>query len=194
MNWQWDVVLITLLCVYVYTDLLSGVLHIILDNERSLNVSVIRPLAKGFQEHHRDPNSIYEMSLYAHLYTMHLPLVLAFPFVFLLNFSMGYFVYLGFVISLHLMQMAHRWAHLPKSQVTGVLKVLQTSGMLVSRKIHLGHHNGIYDENFCIMNGWFNRPLNWAVRTFGKTGHWWNAVFLFLVSLAFLIPAFVFKW
>lgn len=184
--------LIVFLIAYVYTDLLSGVLHIILDNERSLNLSIVSSLARGFQEHHRTPNTIHEMSLYDHLYTMHLPLVMAFPPVVLMNFNMGYFVYLNFVIMLHLMQMAHRWAHMPSSRVHFIVKFLQHVGLLVSRKNHLTHHDNVYNTNFCIMNGWFNAPLNFAVRKFGRTSHGWIAVFLSLVALAFIVPAIIY--
>ena len=177
--------------VYFYTDILSGFLHIILDNERSLDVPVIDGLAQGFQNHHNDPRRIHEMTWYEHLYVMHLPLTIVFPIVVIVNQPAGYLIYILLVISLHLMQMSHRWAHTPKSDVPEVVKVLQNVGFFLSRKAHGQHHNNVYDQNFAIMNGWSNPILNRVVKIFGKSSHGWIAVFVIASLLILTCPAFI---
>jgi hypothetical protein len=62
----------------IVTDLISGILHVVLDNPRSLELPSIRALAEGFQRHHENPTGIYEMPLYQHIYVMHMPLTLLF--------------------------------------------------------------------------------------------------------------------
>jgi ubiquitin-conjugating enzyme E2 variant len=178
-----EMALLVGLC-FVITDLLSGLLHVILDNPRSLDVPPIRPLAEGFQRHHENPDKIFEMSLYEHLYVMHLPLTILFAVVLPFHEPRLYLVYLGMVAMLHLMQMAHRWAHMPPETLSGVVRGLQRGRVLLPKAAHDVHHVAPYDRDFCIMTGVFNRPLNRAVKWFGGTSHWWNAVSL----LACLIP------
>src|SRR5262249_20133353 len=57
----------------IVPDLISGLLHVVLDTPRSLALGPIRGLAQGFQRHHQNPSNIYEMPLYQPLYVMHMP-------------------------------------------------------------------------------------------------------------------------
>lgn len=172
-----DAIGLAALC-FVATDLISGLLHVILDNPRSLDVGPIRGLAEGFQRHHESPSRIYEMPLYEHLYVMHLPLT--FLFVAVLGVADGrtYVVFLSMVLSLHVMQMGHLWAHLPPTRVPAVVRGFQRVGVLLSKREHDLHHTPPFDRHFCIMTGICNRPLNAAVAVVGPTTHWWNAIFL----------------
>ena len=162
----------------VVTDMISGLLHVVLDNPRSLALAPIRGLAQGFQRHHENPANIYEMPLYQHLYVMHMPLT--FLFLAVLPFQDGgmYIVFLSMVIGLHIMQMAHLWAHLPPERVPGVVRVLHKAHVLLSKPQHDLHHTPPFDKDFCIMTGICNRPLNLIVRLIGPTTHWWLAIFL----------------
>lgn len=178
----------TFIFIYLMTDFISGILHVILDNERSLDVPILRSLAKGFQSHHRNPKDIYEMTLYNHLYTMHLPLTFIFLIALLINQPIIYFTYLSLAVSVHVMQMSHRWAHTPKKMLPGYVIALQKSGLLLSAKTHAKHHNNVYDSNFCIMNGWSNFILNFLVRVFGRTSHGWNIVALLVVISMLTVP------
>lgn len=177
-------VLIMVVLCYFVTDLVSGLLHIVLDNPRSLDIKLIAPLAQGFQSHHEDPASIYQMSLYQHLYVMHLPLTLFFFAVLPLNSSIVFVGFLSMVVLLHLMQMSHRWAHVSDADRGAFVTLLQRVGFLVSYDEHQRHHVDPYSRNFCIMNGLCNRMLNSATATFGLRSHAWIAVFL----AACLIP------
>ena len=49
---SWQAIVIMVLLCYFVTDMVSGLLHIILDNPRSLDIKFIAPLAQGFQNHH----------------------------------------------------------------------------------------------------------------------------------------------
>ena len=160
------------------TDLISGLLHVILDNPRSLEVGAIKGLAEGFQRHHDKPSSIYEMPLYQHLYVMHMPLTLFFLVVVPFHESLMYVVFISMCASLHLMQMAHLWAHLPPQELPGVVRALQKARILLSKPQHDKHHTAPYEKDHCIMTGMCNPVLNLATKTFGGTSHWWNAAFL----------------
>ena len=162
----------------VATDLISGLLHVVLDNPRSLKLGPIRGLAEGFQRHHQNPANIYEMPLYQHLYVMHMPLTFLFVAVVLLHGAGMYVVFLSMVVGLHVMQMAHLWAHLPPARVPGIVRLLQTARVLLRKPQHDLHHTPPFDRDFCIMTGVCNRPLNVAVSIIGATTHWWLAIFL----------------
>lgn len=171
------------------TDLISGLLHVILDNPRSLDVAPIRGLAEGFQRHHDTPSNIYEMPLYQHLYVMHMPLTLFFLVVLPFHESLMYVVFLSMCGSLHLMQMAHLWAHLGPEQVPAPVQMLQRARILLSKPQHDKHHTAPYEKDHCIMTGMCNPVLNLATRVFGGTSHWWNAAFI-AVALSPLAVAF----
>ncbi len=163
---------------YFLTDIVSGLLHIILDNPRSLEIKLIEGLADGFQKHHDNPRSITEMPLYQHLYVMHLPLTLLFVAVLPFHTPLVYVVFLSMVLWLHVMQMSHRWAHARKKQLPPVAGLLQRAHLLIDFPAHAKHHREPYSKDFCIMNGLFNRPLNGVVRVFGNRSHAWIGVFL----------------
>src|SRR5687767_12749044 len=90
----------------IVTDIISGLLHVVLDNPRSLDLAPIRGLAQGFQRHHQNPSNIYEMPLYQHLYVMHMPLTLLFVAVLPFQDAGMFVVFLSMVVGLHIMQMA----------------------------------------------------------------------------------------
>lgn len=167
---------------YLLTDIVSGLLHIILDNPRSLDIKLIESLADGFQKHHADPKAITQLPLYEHLYVMHLPLTLLFFAVLPLHTPLVYVVFLSMVLWLHVMQMSHRWAHATPKQLPPGTRSLHRMKLLIDFPAHAKHHREPYEKDFCIMNGLCNRPLNALVRTFGRTGHGWIAVF-FLICL-----------
>jgi hypothetical protein len=182
-----------LICVafsFVATDLISGLLHLVLDNPRSLALGPIRGLAQGFQRHHEKPANIYEMPLYQHLYVMHMPLTFLFVAVVPFGNAAMHVVFLSMVTALHVMQMAHLWAHLPPERVPAAVRVLQKTRVLLSKPQHDLHHAAPFDRDFCIMTGICNRPLNAVVSVIGPTTHWWLAIFAFS-AISPLILAFV---
>lgn len=172
------------------TDLISGILHVVLDNPRSLELPSISTLALGFQRHHENPSGIYEKPLYQHIYVMHMPLTLLFVAVLPFHASGMYVVFLSMVVGIHVMQMAHLWAHLPPERVPAVVRLLHRANLIISKPKHDLHHRAPFDKDFCIMTGICNRPLNAAVALIGATTHWWLAIFLF-AAISPLVVALV---
>lgn len=180
-----------LLCAFslFVTDLISGILHVVLDNPRSLELPSISTLALGFQRHHENPSGIHEMPLYQHIYVMHMPLTLLFVAVLPFHVSGMYVVFLSMVVGIHTMQMAHLWAHLPPDRVPAFVRLLHRWNLLISKPKHDLHHREPFDKDFCIMTGICNRPLNASVALIGPTTHWWLAIFL-LAAISPLAAAF----
>lgn len=178
---SWQAMLIMVVLCYFVTDMVSGLLHIILDNPRSLDIKFIAPLAQGFQNHHNDPEKIFrELTLYQHLYVMHLPLTLFFFAVLPFNNPLVFVAYLSMVAMLHLMQMSHRWAHVPDAQRGGFVTSLQKVRFIIPYGSHAKHHVDPYDHDFCIMSGLCNKPLNGMAKLLGVRTHGWILVFLLM--------------
>lgn len=182
------IAILTILFIFLATDIISGILHIVLDNERSLEVPILDGLARGFQSHHNNPKDIYQMSLFNHLYVMHLPLTFIFFIVLGINQPIIYLAYASLAASLHVMQMSHRWAHTPKKLLNPTIVFFQKIGFLLAPKTHGLHHNNVFDSNFCIMNGWSNFLLNRLVKIFGRTSHGWGVVFFIVLIGMLTIP------
>ena len=141
---------------YLFIDIISGLLHIILDNPYFADDNnwhgVIAPYAKGFQEHHDNTTIICNMPIVEHLRPMALPL--------LMNVAVGLLwhrhpwfptYHLAVSVFLCVMQMAHRWAHMQRVARPWSVTTLQHWGVLVSPAQHMKHHKSPYAIQFCIM-------------------------------------------
>lgn len=53
----------------------------------------------------------------------------------------------------------HAWAH--SVSPPRLVRLLQRTGIILSPKHHDVHHVAPHAENYCITNGWMNRPLSW---------------------------------
>lgn len=147
---------------YFYTDIISGLLHLVLDNPKFLE-GPLEPFARGFQEHHLDPGVIYKMTVFNHCRVMSFPLILVyFCGAACLGPTMVPFnvYFMSISCALMYMQMAHRWAHMPSSRRGDTIQWLQDKNIALPGTVHLKHHRAPYDCNFCIMNGVFNPVLN----------------------------------
>ena len=51
----------------------------------------------------------------------------------------------------------HQWSHMPSPPA--IVRLLQASGVLLSRRDHAAHHARPHDRHYCITTGWCNRPL-----------------------------------
>ncbi|HZI79760.1 MAG TPA: fatty acid desaturase family protein [Vicinamibacterales bacterium] len=52
----------------------------------------------------------------------------------------------------------HQWSHMPSPPA--IVRLLQASGVLLSRRDHAAHHARPHDRHYCITTGWCNRPLD----------------------------------
>lgn len=169
---------------FFYTDIVSGFLHLVLDNPWFL-LSPIDSLCRGFQEHHLDTTLITKMSIWQHVRVVNMPICVstALGFVFNYNAPLFYCYAPFFTASLYYMQMCHRWAH-TKSQDRGpVVSWLQKTGLGLAPTEHLKHHHPPYNRSFCIMNGWANPMLNYVVDHIpgGAHGNVWLFLFVGIV-------------
>ena len=168
------------LCVVLYSDLMSGLLHVVLDNPEFLSSRVVEPYARGFQEHHLDTTFVWRMPVGEQVRPAALPLVGQYIFGLLL-FGRGHerfcHVYLALCVCLPGVQMTHRWAHMPRKRRGAVIRALQSCHVLVSQEHHDAHHQPPYLQNFCILTGWCNPCLNVLLGWLHPHSKVWGAVF-----------------
>lgn len=156
---------IKLILTYYFVDLLSGIVHIYLDDYKGNN-SFILPHARGFQRHHEDPKEFTTRGIIR---------VLSEPSiaVLFLNLINSYFLnlyFLIFTILVNIVQLTHYQAHCINHKTFGkntmyIFKFLQYAHIILPTKAHSKHHD-TFDNNFCILNGWANPFLNLCYRLY----------------------------
>lgn len=170
----------------LFTDFVSGVFHLVLDNPNNIGTFPIDDMCRGFQEHHLDPTLIYKMPLFEHVRPMTQPLVFVFLLTMPLELIAGktilsfqvYYCCLSF--TLFYMQLCHRWAHLIPKERTPVIRMLQKMRLAIPPGEHLQHHAAPYEKDFCIVNGMCNPILNFIVQIpiFHPRSKIWSPIFL----------------
>lgn len=163
--------LVVLLAAFVYTDGLSGSLHIVLDIPAVAHWPLIGSGARGFQDHHLDPEGItrlplgYFLTLHTHsIVLLLLPgLLPARMFPGRSRFrAMTHRIFLAeFALLSDLMMASHRWAHTAPERLSASVRCLQR-GVLISSAYHSQHHVS-FDRNFSILAGWMD-PVIDAIR------------------------------
>lgn len=158
---------LTLLSVAVlYVDVLSGLLHIVLDNPSFTTLPLLGAGAIGFQRHHHHPAGItvHHLAnfLQEHLAGMAAALATGLvPARWSAGGNTGYlrlFMLEVLVLSCAMMA-AHRWSHTQADELSPLVVALQQNGMLISHVQHSLHHVD-YNCNFAIFTGWCNPLLN----------------------------------
>lgn len=154
---------LTCIASYVYMDMTSGIVHLILDYAPHW-LPIIGPLAKGFQYHHADPTAIVRISWYAYVSHVHLLCPLVFVVVVLGKASrvQRLFWFWGAVF-VHVFQTAHRWAHFQPESLPSVVQSLQAAGMLLTHERHMSHHQDL-ESQFTILSGHSDILLDGASR------------------------------
>ena len=150
-------------------DLLTGIVHWAADTWGSESLPVIGPrLLHPFRVHHVNPDDFIRRRFIdtngdvALLVIPFLVVVMRLPLDNETGTAVAVFLIAFCTVGL-LANQLHQWAHVPKPPA--IVRVLQTSRLILSRNMHANHHRAPYDANYCIATGWCNRPLA-AIRFF----------------------------
>lgn len=172
---------------YVYMDLTSGIVHLILDYAPHW-LPVLGSLARGFQYHHHDPTAIIRISWYAYVSHIHLlsPLVTLLLILSKASRVQRLFWFWGNV-NTHIFQTTHRWAHFPPEVLPLWIKALQSSGLFLTHERHMSHHEDL-ESQFTILSGHTDLILDTAVRVVPP---WRYDLWMLLGVFWFLSPIFL---
>uniref|UniRef100_A0A7S1M5F5 Lipid desaturase domain-containing protein n=1 Tax=Alexandrium catenella TaxID=2925 RepID=A0A7S1M5F5_ALECA len=152
---------IVMLLSWVYMDLTSGMVHLVLDYLPHW-IPVLGDLAKGFQHHHHDPTAIIRISWYAYVSHVHLlcPLIAAMLLFCDASRVQRLFWFWGAVF-VHAFQTTHRWAHFPPEVLSWPVRFGQRSGLLLTHERHMNHHEDL-EKQFTILSGYGDLLLDSA--------------------------------
>lgn len=158
--------IILFVCAVLYTDLISGLLHIVLDNPLFNEWPGIGQAAISFQHHHHDPAGVTRGRYFDFCREHHvgLALLVALCFLFPRNArgSATLYAFFFYIVPLtSLMMASHRWSHTPPPRLPYGVAFLQRWGVLMTQRHHSLHHVG-YKINFAIFTGWSNALLNYV--------------------------------
>ena len=169
----------------IYTDLMSGILHLVLDNPVMNTWPLIGPEALAFQGHHFDPTGVAKGPILDMVREDHAVIFLGMISFFLLRPSssslMTFSLWFGFLS--HFMMASHRWSHTHPKYLHWSIKAAQKYGLIMTTEHHSKHHAS-YDCNFSIFNGWSNILFNKLIYVI----HWRSPIWFFLLGVGILVP------
>ena len=169
----------------VYVDVLSGLLHITLDNPTITHWPLLGPECEAFQGHHVAPNDITRGTWLRHLCEAHFVNAILCISVLVNRKSATLRQFMIFAnVSSTWMMAAHRLAHTHPRDMWWWAKTLHSTGLLISPAHHSAHHI-TYTTNFAIFTGWCNPFLNFAVE---YIGHPHNPLWVISFFLCMLAP------
>lgn len=155
-----------LLLALATADLLSGVVHYLLDCKGSPATPVLGAFIRPFRDHHVDPG---EMTRHGFVHTNgHTAMAIA-PLLALLLLArpeqpqagpvLLFLFLLLLLLCLGLTNQLHKWAH--AAVAPAPVRWLQALRLVLPRHGHALHHAG-HRDHFCITTGWNN---GWLART-----------------------------
>lgn len=124
---------------------------------------------QDFRKHHEYPNNLHEEDYLSNIAASAKPMA---P-LFALNLIATPFVPAPLSTAINTFLQGsmntpeiHKQAHLG-SKAAPVYRWLQKAGLFVTNKVHMSHHEAPFDENFAVLNGWFN-PMAKRLRLWEK--------------------------
>jgi hypothetical protein len=156
--------LLVFLAAVAFVDLMSGLVHLVLDNPLFNDWAIIGPAAVGFQHHHGDPIGVTRGSYFNFLREHHVGLAaMVGTGLFAPRHSREtkwHYLFTAHSVWLSSLMMAsHRWAHTPPPRLPFGVQSMQNLGVIMSHTHHSLHHVG-YKINYAIFTGWWNPFLN----------------------------------
>lgn len=158
----------------LFVDFISGVCHWAADTWGKFETPIFGPtLIRAFRMHHIDPQDI---TLHSFAETCAnssypVPFVIGITYYFcsasFISQSLTWMIIFGVPLGI-LTNQCHKWAHMVHTKPPAVIVFLQKSGLIISHEKHHKHHQGDFDTDYCIINGWMNPILE-------KIGFWRKA-------------------
>jgi ubiquitin-conjugating enzyme E2 variant len=154
-----------IVCGWLTTDLLSGLVHWAFDTWGSVHTPVLgRRFIRPFREHHWDPQAMTQhdfVEVAGSSCLAALPLLAACAYMPMRTpaavFTQA--VLLSVALGVLVTNQCHKWAHMPAQQVPAWVRLAQRLRLVLHPDDHLLHHVRPFDSHYCTASGWLNRPL-----------------------------------
>jgi len=154
--------LVPLVAGVLCADFLVGVVHWALDTYGTVDTPLAGKLIRSFREHHIHPTAMCShgaVEVSADNCIIPLPFMAAAALCGLRGPLACMF--LCTVTLVALANQIHQWAHMPAARRPSVVRLLQSSGLILGPKQHARHHLPPHDRGYCILNGWCDPALEW---------------------------------
>jgi len=157
---------VSFVCSFLWYDIYSGILHVVLDNPRFIAVPLLGPPCLEFQWHHHIPLDLTSKSFLQVCGDLNVVVTIV-AMIFLYFYLYHQFdtplvvTLLGFkILMAYYGQFCHRMAHTPKHLRSALVCLLQDSSLMISSKDHLKHHHD-HSTNYCIGSGICNPVVSY---------------------------------
>ena len=178
------VILATFLIEFMWYDLFSGVLHVVLDNPDFIGVPILHEPCLEFQWHHHIP---LDLTVKSYLEVCgDLNLVVSILFSIYLALGIYYKMNPTFcclvgwkLLMAYFGQLCHCMSHMPSPYKPKWVNTLQNWGVMISTHEHNQHHKN-YDDSFCIGSGVCNPAIK-AMRQVSTNKWLWLSMFIVLL-------------
>lgn len=151
-------------------DWITGFVHWLCDTYGDENMPVFgQSIIHPFREHHTSPRAICEHDfIETNGNAFLLGVTLLVPMILVMAFSKtgdvlapAFGIFFIFMATFSILaNQVHKWSHLPPEEVSGLLRLLQRTGMILDPGHHQRHHNAPHDSHYCISCGWMNPILD----------------------------------
>ncbi|MEM9728363.1 MAG: fatty acid desaturase CarF family protein [Myxococcota bacterium] len=184
--------LVTFVAMYFYIDFYSGVLHIVLDNPRFVNLPLIGVPCVEFQWHHTFAYDISTRTIFDVWGDLNVLLLAKSIFLFgILGPTTTAFTVAGVGYALgYANQFSHRLAHTAPRRRPKFAVWLQEHRILLPPEVHHQHHAD-YTQSFPVLSGHSRGVLQWMLQRL-PNGYVWLALFLILSALDLVAIAWLF--
>ena len=155
--WVWYVFQVFLL--WIAADFITGVIHWWEDAYGNPNWPIIgKYIVEPNLIHHKQPTKLLEGSYWNRINTSFFAAAIIGGILWLVGlYSWQMIVCLLFCVQGN---EVHSMSHRPDKASNTVVRFLQKTGLLQSKRMHRWHHRAPYETNFCIMSDFTNPILN----------------------------------
>ncbi|MGB5810573.1 MAG: fatty acid desaturase CarF family protein [Polyangiales bacterium] len=185
--------LATFLFMYLYIDFYSGVLHVVLDNPRFVNLPLIGVPCVEFQWHHTFAYDIATRRLFDVWGDLNVLLLAKSLFLFgICGFTPAAFTVAGVGYSLGYMnQFSHRLTHTAPRHRPKAATWLQEHHVLLQPAIHQEHHTN-HEVSFPVLSGHSRGVIQRMLRVV-PNGYPWLVLFLLLTAFDLVAVVWLFQ-
>lgn len=185
--------LATFAFMYLYIDFYSGVLHVVLDNPRFVNLPVIGVPCVEFQWHHTFAYDISTRRLFDVWGDLNVLLLVKSLFLFAIcGFTPAAFTVAGIGYSLgYANQFSHRLAHTAPRHRPKTAVWMQEHHVLLRPAVHQQHHAD-HDDSFPVLNGHSRHLIQRMLRVV-PNGYPWLVLFGLLTAFDLVAVVFAFQ-
>lgn len=156
------------LSAWMMADFMAGLFHWFEDRVLTDEVKVpwwLKTIQADNGDHHRRPAAMLRFSEWENIKTS---VLVSWPLSALCFWAGLHWMSLAFFFAAF-GNLVHRWSHTPASKLPLIVRVVQRSGIFISRASHHKHHylgtEVIPKEkttgDYCVMTSWLNPVLDW---------------------------------